>query len=260
MEVVGLNPTSLLQPYYEVVSDKHNLQILQRNIADEKAFIAMEGTQEAQASFAIQSLLDSTEDDDNMDDLGLYDEIENQAEIGEDKVELEQDTAKNLKIVSTTYEVTDDSEVDLETLLVENSTTSDFEKAVEAQQKQDTSSPGYEWANKEPVDVSKFEKKVPDLAMKYAFTLDSFQKQAIIHMEKHECVFVAAHTSAGKTVVAEYAIAMSQKHMTRTIYTSPIKALSNQKYRDFRLKFGIENVGLITGDVSYVVNLYLLYH
>ena len=61
---------------------------------------------------------------------------------------------------------------------------------------------------------------------------------------------MAAHTSAGKTVVAEYAIALSQAHKTRTVYTSPIKALSNQKYRDFSEKFGREEVGLITGDVS----------
>ena len=59
----------------------------------------------------------------------------------------------------------------------------------------------------------------------------------------------AAHTSAGKTVCAEYAIALAMKHCTRAIYTSPIKALSNQKYRDFRLKFG-EDVGLITGDMQ----------
>lgn len=69
-----------------------------------------------------------------------------------------------------------------------------------------------------------------------------------MRLERRDCVFVAAHTSAGKTVVAEYAIALSRKHMTRTIYTSPIKALSNQKYRDFREKFS--DVGLITGDVS----------
>ena len=67
-------------------------------------------------------------------------------------------------------------------------------------------------------------------------------------LERHDNVFVAAHTSAGKTVVAEYAIALSMKHMTRTIYTSPIKALSNQKFRDFRLTFG--DVGLVTGDVQ----------
>ena len=53
--------------------------------------------------------------------------------------------------------------------------------------------------------------------------------------QRAECVFVSAHTSAGKTVVAEYAIAMAQQHMTRAIYTSPIKALSNQKYRDFKV-------------------------
>ena len=61
-------------------------------------------------------------------------------------------------------------------------------------------------------------------------------------------MFVAAHTSAGKTVVAEYAIAMAAQHLTRCIYTSPIKALSNQKYRDFKRRFG--DVGLITGDVA----------
>uniref|UniRef100_A0A9J7WZ43 SKI2 subunit of superkiller complex n=1 Tax=Cyprinus carpio carpio TaxID=630221 RepID=A0A9J7WZ43_CYPCA len=82
----------------------------------------------------------------------------------------------------------------------------------------------------------------------YPFELDVFQKQAILRLEAHDSVFVAAHTSAGKTVVAEYAIALSQKHMTRTIYTSPIKALSNQKFRDFKTTFG--DVGLLTGDVQ----------
>jgi antiviral helicase SKI2 len=63
-------------------------------------------------------------------------------------------------------------------------------------------------------------------------------------LENNESVFVAAHTSAGKTVVAEYAIALAAKHMTRTIYTSPIKALSNQKFRDFKNTFG--DVGLVS--------------
>lgn len=49
----------------------------------------------------------------------------------------------------------------------------------------------------------------------WAFEPDVFQKQAILHLEQHNSVFVAAHTSAGKTVVAEYAIALAQKHMTR---------------------------------------------
>ena len=52
---------------------------------------------------------------------------------------------------------------------------------------------------------------------KFPFTLDPFQKQAIYHLEKHDNVFVAAHTSAGKTVVAEYAIAMSKIHHTRYV-------------------------------------------
>ncbi|KAB0400292.1 hypothetical protein E2I00_011753 [Balaenoptera physalus] len=87
-----------------------------------------------------------------------------------------------------------------------------------------------------------------DVTSPWAFEPDVFQKQAILHLERHDSVFVAAHTSAGKTVVAEYAIALAQKHMTRTIYTSPIKALSNQKFRDFRNTFG--DVGLLTGDVQ----------
>lgn len=104
-----------------------------------------------------------------------------------------------------------------------------------------------EWVDiKQP--VVDFETQIPELAHEYPFDLDTFQKQAIIKLENHNHVFVAAHTSAGKTVVAEYAIALSQKHMTRTIYTSPIKALSNQKYRDFKKTFG--DVGLITGDIQ----------
>ena len=83
---------------------------------------------------------------------------------------------------------------------------------------------------------------------KYPFELDIFQKEAVYHLERNESVFVAAHTSAGKTVIAEYAIALAKKHMTRAIYTSPIKALSNQKFRDFKNMFG--EVGLITGDVQ----------
>lgn len=96
--------------------------------------------------------------------------------------------------------------------------------------------------------VDDFYKRIPDLAFKHPFELDPFQKKAIQCLEDGSSVFIAAHTSAGKTVVAEYAIALSLKHMTRTIYTSPIKALSNQKFRDFKITFG--DVGLITGDVQ----------
>ncbi|CAL5426810.1 unnamed protein product [Camellia sinensis] len=92
-----------------------------------------------------------------------------------------------------------------------------------------------------------FHELVPDMALEFPFELDKFQKEAIYYLEKGESVFVAAHTSAGKTVVAEYAFALASKHYTRAVYTAPIKTISNQKYRDFCGKF---DVGLLTGDVS----------
>lgn len=107
-----------------------------------------------------------------------------------------------------------------------------------------------EWAEmlSDSKPVLDFHLRVPNPAFSYPFELDIFQKQAIMKLEEHSHVFVSAHTSAGKTVVAEYAIALSKQHMTRTIYTSPIKALSNQKYHDFKAVFG--DVGLITGDIQ----------
>ncbi|RDB28581.1 hypothetical protein Hypma_015957 [Hypsizygus marmoreus] len=98
--------------------------------------------------------------------------------------------------------------------------------------------------------LSNFHELVPEMAHKYPFELDTFQKQAVYHLEMGDSVFVAAHTSAGKTVVAEYAIALAEKHMTRAIYTSPIKALSNQKFRDFKQTFSSSSVGILTGDVQ----------
>ncbi|KZT54268.1 antiviral helicase [Calocera cornea HHB12733] len=85
-------------------------------------------------------------------------------------------------------------------------------------------------------------------AREYKFELDPFQKVSVHAIERNESVLVSAHTSAGKTVVAEYAIAQCLRDNQRVIYTSPIKALSNQKYRDFQEAFG--DVGLMTGDVT----------
>jgi len=82
----------------------------------------------------------------------------------------------------------------------------------------------------------------------YPFKLDVFQQEAINHIENGESVLVAAHTSAGKTAVAEYAIATALRDKQRVIYTSPIKALSNQKYRDMFEEFS--DVGLMTGDMT----------
>jgi antiviral helicase SKI2 len=88
------------------------------------------------------------------------------------------------------------------------------------------------------------------MVCEYPFRLDDFQARAVYQLEKKNSVFVAAHTSAGKTVVAEYAIRLSIQNNSKAIYTSPIKALSNQKYREFCNKFGEENVGIVTGDVN----------
>ncbi|KAK7550811.1 ATP-dependent RNA helicase DOB1 [Phyllosticta citricarpa] len=85
-------------------------------------------------------------------------------------------------------------------------------------------------------------------AREYPFTLDPFQQVSVYSIQRNESVLVSAHTSAGKTVVAEYAIAHCLKNNQRVIYTSPIKALSNQKYREFTADFG--DVGLMTGDVT----------
>jgi antiviral helicase SKI2 len=109
---------------------------------------------------------------------------------------------------------------------------------------------GKEWAHMVDINrkITNFKELVPDMAREFPFELDTFQKEAVYHLENGDSVFVAAHTSAGKTVVAEYAIALAAKHMTKAIYTSPIKALSNQKFRDFRLVF--DDVGILTGDVQ----------
>ncbi|GAP87983.1 putative dshct domain-containing protein [Rosellinia necatrix] len=109
---------------------------------------------------------------------------------------------------------------------------------------------GREWAHMVDInkDITNFRELVPDMAREWPFELDTFQKEAVYHLENGDSVFVAAHTSAGKTVVAEYAIALAARHMTKAIYTSPIKALSNQKFRDFRETFA--EVGILTGDVQ----------
>jgi len=90
--------------------------------------------------------------------------------------------------------------------------------------------------------------KVAEPARKYPFNLDPFQYTSMNCMERGESVMVAAHTSAGKTVVAEYAIAMALRDGQRVVYTSPLKALSNQKFRELSEIFS--DVGLMTGDVT----------
>ncbi|MCO5217560.1 MAG: DEAD/DEAH box helicase [Thermomicrobiales bacterium] len=83
----------------------------------------------------------------------------------------------------------------------------------------------------------------------YPFPLDDFQREAIATFLRGDSVMVAAPTGSGKTVVAEFGIWDAFKRTGRVIYTAPIKALSNQKFRDLRSTYGNE-VGLLTGDVT----------
>lgn len=100
--------------------------------------------------------------------------------------------------------------------------------------------PGHEYVPLNPISNAP--------AKTYPFVLDPFQKEAILCIDNNQSVLVSAHTSAGKTVVAEYSIAKSLNGKQRVIYTTPIKALSNQKYREFSEEF--KDVGLVTGDVT----------
>src|SRR5258708_18545939 len=81
------------------------------------------------------------------------------------------------------------------------------------------------------------------------FPLDPFQLEAARHLADRRSVLVAAPTGTGKTVVAEFAIWQARGAGQRAIYTAPLKALSNQKFRDFRVRYGASEVGLLTGDI-----------
>ena len=87
-----------------------------------------------------------------------------------------------------------------------------------------------------------------EIAYKFPYELDNFQKQGIYGIHNNENVLITAHTGSGKTVLAIYAIAHALKHNKKVIYTSPTKSLSNQKFSEFKEKF--ESVGILTGDIK----------
>ena len=91
----------------------------------------------------------------------------------------------------------------------------------------------------------------------FPYKLDNFQQEAIQYLDENKSVVVTAPTGSGKTLIGEYAIYRALKQGKRVFYTTPLKALSNQKFRDFQAKFGrtliyesnlYEEIGLITGD------------
>ena len=87
-------------------------------------------------------------------------------------------------------------------------------------------------------------------ARRYGFPLDEFQDRAVVAILEGHSVIVSAPTGAGKTLVAEFAIHDALAAKRRVAYTTPLKALSNQKYADFCRQFGVAEVGLLTGDVK----------
>ncbi|RCK71439.1 RNA helicase [Desertihabitans brevis] len=90
-----------------------------------------------------------------------------------------------------------------------------------------------------------------DFADTFAFPLDEYQLEACRAVEQGSGVLVAAPTGAGKTVVGEFAVHLALLQGRKAFYTTPIKALSNQKYADLVRRHGAENVGLLTGDTSH---------
>ncbi|WP_126636048.1 DEAD/DEAH box helicase [Embleya hyalina] len=84
----------------------------------------------------------------------------------------------------------------------------------------------------------------------YPFGLDAFQVEACRALEAGKGVLVAAPTGSGKTVVGEFAVHLALEQGRKCFYTTPIKALSNQKFADFQKLYGAANVGLLTGDNS----------
>jgi ATP-dependent RNA helicase HelY len=99
-----------------------------------------------------------------------------------------------------------------------------------------------------PVDPAT-EAIIDQFATYYPFRLDDFQRDAIRTFIEGDSVMVAAPTGTGKTIVAEFGVYEAFRRNARVLYTTPIKALSNQKFRDLRAIYGDE-VGLLTGDVS----------
>ncbi|NUT99942.1 MAG: DEAD/DEAH box helicase, partial [Saccharothrix sp.] len=92
--------------------------------------------------------------------------------------------------------------------------------------------------------------KLTDFLSVLSFELDPFQQRACEALEDGHGVLVCAPTGAGKTVVGEFAVHLALSEGSKCFYTTPIKALSNQKYADLVARYGAKNVGLLTGDTS----------
>ncbi len=86
----------------------------------------------------------------------------------------------------------------------------------------------------------------------FPFELDPFQEEAIAALHQGESVVVCAPTGSGKTVIGEFAIYRALHLGQRVFYTTPLKALSNQKFRDFQDKFATTEAGVVEGMVGLI--------
>jgi ATP-dependent RNA helicase HelY len=102
------------------------------------------------------------------------------------------------------------------------------------------------WALRQDADALAL---VEEFAAEQPYPLDDFQRESSQHLAEGRSVLVAAPTGTGKTVVAEFGIWLARRDGKRAIYTAPVKALSNQKFRDLRARYGAAEVGLLTGDI-----------
>jgi len=91
---------------------------------------------------------------------------------------------------------------------------------------------------------------IQEFSSRYSFGFDPFQVEALEALVRGESVLVAAPTGSGKTVVGEFAVWLALEDSRKAFYTTPLKALSNQKFADLSILHGPENVGLLTGDNS----------
>src|SRR5207247_1652063 len=109
---------------------------------------------------------------------------------------------------------------------------------------------GHRGPSRPPVVLCPMMELLEQFRARYPFPLDDLQREAIRAIEAGQSVIVSAPTGARKTLVAEFAIQMALATGKRIAYTTPLKALSNQKFNDFTRTLGAETVGILTGDVK----------
>src|SRR5213080_1875551 len=109
---------------------------------------------------------------------------------------------------------------------------------------------GHRGSSRPPVVLCRVMELLEQFRARYPFPLDDFQLEAVRAIAADQSVIVSAPTGAGKTLVAEFAIQQALESGRRIAYTTPLKALSNQKFGDFTRAYGEDKVGILTGDVK----------